>query len=274
MTNSFRSLIVATVVASPVALAGADADAAVCDQLLLGADNQDVILGEAGYRQCVGGPSPFCYFQPYGGSPKLGACWRDEGGAWQLEILDCTGANTSSDIFYFKGGAGDDRVAVLRDEHTTGDLTLLPAGGGTGAMMCGGSDAIAPWNPNFDFQIYAYLGTGTDVFHGSDNRDFVMSNDFAYVGGTWTSPADNAFDLACMYGGNDTFYGDADDDYHVAEDLVDGGAGTDYCDGDYGFDGSDYDDLYLSCETHYDLYSAAGTGWIDCTEDDDPIHEW
>ncbi|MBV1861636.1 MAG: hypothetical protein KUG77_24670 [Nannocystaceae bacterium] len=253
-----------------------EADAAVCDSLLLGNNAQDVIIGEAGYENCVGGPSPFCFFQPYLGAPRLGACWRDDGGAWQMEILECTGSSADSDIFFLQTTGGDDRVAVLEDAHTTGDLTLLPAGGGTGAMYCGSTgDAIAPWNPNFDFQLYAYLGTGSDLFHGSDNRDVVWTNAPQMSGGLWTSPADGpGYDKVCTWGGDDYLYGDLDDSWTTAEDWLDGGANTDLCDGEYNVDGGDVSDLYRNCETHYDAYPDAGLDLIRCDDDDDPLHEW
>lgn len=253
-----------------------DADAAICDSLLLNNAAQDVIIGEAGYENCVGGPSPFCYFQPYLSARKLGACWRDDGGDWQLEILDCTSSTSSADIFFLQTTGGDDRVAVLQDEHTSGDLTLLSAGAGVGAMYCGSNgDALAPWNPNFDFRIYAYLGSGSDLFHGSDNQDVVWTNLPAWVDGTFTSPADGpGYDKVCTWGGDDYLYGDLDDSYTTAEDWLDGGSNTDFCDGDYNVDGGDISDLHRNCETARDAYPDASLNLIRCDDDDDPLHEW
>lgn len=269
-------IFVSVLVASAASAWCSDAQAAICDSLLLGNAPQDVIIGEAGYEACVGGSSPFCYFQPYLGAPRLGACWRDDGGDWQMEVLDCTTSTPAADLFYLQTTGGDDRVAVLQDEHTDGDLTLLPAGAGLGAMYCGDNgDAIAPWHPSFDFQIYAYLGTGTDLFHGSDNRDVVWTNAPQSSGGVWTSPADGpGYDKVCTWGGDDYLYGDLDDSYTTAEDWLDGGDGTDLCDGDYNVDGSDISDLHRNCETHYDAYPDASLNLIRCTDDDDPLHEW
>jgi hypothetical protein len=166
----------------------------------------------------------------------------------------------------------------LRDEHTTGWLGLLPAGGGTGAMMCGGlGDAVAPWNPNFDFQTYAYLGTGTDLFHGTDNRDVAWTNRPVYVAGAWTSPADNSsVDMVCTYDGNDTIYGDADDNWGMGhEEWIDAGDGSDLCDGDYGVDGNDTSDLQRGCEAAYDLFpDLPSVNDVHCSDSDDPLHEW
>jgi hypothetical protein len=267
-------LTAAAIVVASMAIAS-DANAAICDSLTLPGDAQDVVIGEAGYEACVGGPAPFCYLQPYLTGPKLGVCWRDAGGDWQMEVLECTDDNTSSDGFFLQTGAGDDRVAVLQDEHTLGDLTLLPAGGQTGAMYCGPfGDAVASWHPDFEFTITAYLGTGSDIFHGSGGRDVAWTNAPVYSGGTWTSPADGGLDEVCTWGGNDVIYGDLDDNYTVSEDWMDAGTGTDYCDGDYSVNGSDAHDLYLGCETIYDALSDATLGWMDCDAHDDPIHDW
>jgi hypothetical protein len=272
-----RKLIATAVVSAALLASHRSAGAAICASLTLTDASEDVIIGEAGYKQCFGGPSPGCFFMPY--SPaKLGVCRKAAGGTWQMSILGCTSSSTASDAFFLQTRGGDDRVAVLRDEHTLGYLDLLPAGGGTGAMYCGGAgDAVAPWNPNFDFQILAYLGTGADLYHGSDNTDVVWTNAPIYSGGVWTSPADAAsFDMACTYKGDDTFYGDGDDNFAAGfEDWIDAGLGNDFCDGDYGTDGSDVSDLQRSCEGPQDLYSDLPyVNAIQCDASDDPLHEW
>ena len=269
--------LIALSIASVAWLATRPAGAAVCGSLVLTDAPEDVIIGEAGFKRCIGGPSPTCFFMPYLPA-KLGVCHRTAGGVWQMSVLGCTTSSTASDVFSLETRGGDDRVAVLREEHTFGDLTLLPAGAGTGAMYCGSAgDAVAAWHPDFRFQIYAYLGTGADLFQGSDNTDVVWTNAPVFSGGTWTSPADNAsFDMVCTYGGNDTIYGDRDDNFSAGfEDWIDAGAGTDYCDGDYGVDGSDISDLYRNCETVADAYpDLPGVNAIHCDASDDPLHEW
>ena len=272
-----RKLIALSIASAALTAAHGSAGAAICASLSLTDASEDVIIGEAGFKQCFGGPSPGCFFMPYFPA-KLGVCHRSAGGSWQMSIPGCTTSSTASDVFMLETKGGDDRVAVLRDAHTIGDLTLLPAGGGTGAMMCGGlGDAVAPWHPSFAFETYAYLGAGTDLFQGSDNRDVVWTNTPVLSGGVWAAPADNSsFDMVCSYGGNDTIYGDLDDNFAAGfEDWIDAGAGSDLCVGDYGVDGSDYSDLYRNCETVYDAYpDLPSINAIHCELSDDPLHEW
>jgi hypothetical protein len=259
------------------ALLARPAGAAVCGSVVLTDASEDVIIGEAGTKRCFGGPTPGCFFMPYFPA-KLGVCHRTAGGTWTMSILGCTTSSTTTDWFALETRGGNDRVAVLREEHTFGDLTLLPAGAGTGAKMCGNTiDAVAGWHPDFDFQVHAYLGTGTDLFQGSDNRDVVWTNAPVFSGGVWTSPADNAsVDMVCTYAGDDTISGDRDDNFSAGfEDLIDAGTGVDFCDGDYGVDGNDISDLHRGCETVSDAFpDLPAVNAIHCDASDDPLHEW
>lgn len=247
---------------------------ASCDFLGLSNQSEDVILGEIGTISC---PTSGCYFEPFN-RPTLGACWRGPDGEWHIQMLSCdslTPADQNPVLFTF---GGDDRVAVLRREHTKGDRKLLPTKDGFGAMRCGNTGtAIAPWHKDFRFGLDVYLGEGTDLFHGTDNADGAWTNAPVFAGGIWTSHKDSSTpDMVCTYGGNDTIYGDGDDAYTSGtEDWMDGGTGIDLCDGDYGHDGSDISDLHRGCEVAYDAYpDLPYVDAIHCEDSDDPLHEW
>lgn len=277
-----RACIALALSSASLVIASSPVEAAECGKLVLNDDAQNVVIGEAGTESCLGGPTPRCIFMPYY-RPKLGVCWQGPSGNWHLEVFDCDTSSTSSDWFRLETRGGDDRVAVLRDEHTLGDRRLLDAGAGVGAMYCNASKlitgyvpgALAPWNPRFEFRIYAYLGEGADTFHGSDNDDVVFTNTISTV--AWLSPADHSStDLVCTYGGDDIIYGDGDDDFtHGFEDWFDGGTGSDLCIGDYGIDGSEISDLWRNCETVRDAYpDVPYVDAIHCEDSDNPILDW
>jgi hypothetical protein len=113
---------------------------ASCATLTLTDAPEDVVIGEAGTVQC--GQKIGCFFKPYS-TPRLGVCVTKDDGSQVLHVLDCTPATVEGSLFQLWTQGGDDRVAVLEDAHTAGDLTLLPAGAGIGAMYCG-FGALAP----------------------------------------------------------------------------------------------------------------------------------
>lgn len=277
-----RTLMMIALVASAL-FNSATARADECASLSLPDWSENVVIGEAGYERCLGGPVPTCFFMPYS-TPKLGVCWQGPSGAWHLEVLDCDIHSKKGDVFWLETNGGDDRVAVLRPEHTKGDRRLLPAGAGLGAMRCNGSKlispayspgALAPWHPDFKFGIVAFLGEGTDLFHGSDNQDIVFTNEISYV--NWTSPADfSSADMVCTYGGDDVIYGDGDDDFASGfEDWFDGGAGEDLCIGDYGFDGNSVSDLHRNCEIARDAHpDLPYVDLVHCSDSANPLRDW
>ncbi len=246
------------------------AHAVTCDTLTLSDLSEDVILGEAGGYLC--GQNVGCVFLP-DSTPHLGACVTTPDGEETFYMLDCTIDNVVGDKLSLSTRGGDDRVAVLKDAHTTGWLDLLPAGGNTGAIFCGDhGDTLAPWHPEFEFGLSVSLGTGSDLFHGSDRADVVTTNANIFFNGVISSPADQSTDQVCGWGGNDTLSGDRDDDFRTAEDLLDGGAGTDSCDGDPWVNGDDWSDVSQSCETSGDAW--ATSGFFSCAASDDPLHDW
>jgi hypothetical protein len=141
------------------------------------------------------------------------------------------------------------------------------------AMECEPGMWVAPWNTSaFKFVTQAELGAGRDLFQGGDGRDVVFSATRPI--GTAPMLADNSSDLMCGWGGNDILSGDRDDDLNTFEESMHGGNGSDICDGDLQWpSGSNVSDLHLSCETHshadLDVW-----GFINCTSNDDPLHEW
>ncbi|HEX5720203.1 MAG TPA: hypothetical protein VF179_28875 [Thermoanaerobaculia bacterium] len=158
------SLLVAI---APIAIA----DARQCDSLVLSDDAEDVVLGEVIGVRCFttwGTSTPpfrFCVFFPPL-TRRLGVCWRGSDRVWHYKQTACTVSSTRDDYFQLETKGGDDRVAVLKPEHTEHTEH-------TDYMPCGrvGRQAIAPWFPGFGFSIHASLGTGSDLFHGSPNGD-------------------------------------------------------------------------------------------------------
>ena len=285
-----------------IAVASA-AHAVSCDRLELTNDAEDVVFGEAGFFRCFHVAHPFmvppyryvCVFvsSTLDGHPadrRLGVCWRKRNRAWEYKQTECTTNSVSTNYFELKTKGGNDRVAVLMRQHTARSAPY--------AMSCSpsardGAPAIAPWNADFGFYIKAFLGTGSDVFHGSPNGDKVFTNETVNQWGPGPrgpillgviAPADrsNPPDIACGWDGNDELFGDLDDNYLAGEeDWLDGGPGTDLCSGDSVLvfpspDRGNRSDLWRDCETHYGARapSAAGLGSRACTATDDPLHEW
>ena len=252
------------ILASSFVLVSVEARAAMCDSLVLDDDPQDVLIGTVGNRICL--PSVGCVFFP-SNPGTMAACWRDEGGAWQFEQLTCDVNTSASDYLLVTTNGGDDRVSFLRTEH----FPTAPY-----SFSCAGH-WMGPALPAFAFYTNAYLGGGEDLYHGSEGRDFVYTNvpQFSFTGPFML--ADDATDKVCANEGNDSLMGDLDDDWATFEDYLDGGPGSDSCDGDAYANGDDDSDLYRSCETHSDAFDDTlfGTpGIIDCAADDDPFHEW
>lgn len=189
-------------------------------------------------------------------------------------------------------------LATLLEEHSYPvpglnwlPADLLPGWIQTYGMECG-PEAIAPWNPNFEFGVTAVLGEGADVFHGTPNDDSAESNFTAVVWKRFTpsgplvpvptAPGDESVDMLCGGDGDDELFGDADDNWTVGEEWLDGGAGDDYCDGDppnslTGPAGGTSSDLAKStCE----VSEHAATGaWVEtypgfsCADSSNPVEE-
>lgn len=230
------------------------ASAEVCDSLTLGDAAQEVLVGEWGTVGNFAGRE----FWVADSQNLMGICWRDQGGAWHAERLECGALTSSEDEFQLDVGAGDDYVSTILPEHTvgfTGNSDFVFAGGYTGfevpdfpgphsnsAFLCDGV-AIAPWSREFDFSMRVDMGEGADTYHGGPARDRVASN-FAEFVLTWVgfpqgfqaefqAPADHSLDMLCGGDGNDQLYGDLDNDYLAGEEeLLDGQRGNDTCDGD------------------------------------------
>lgn len=229
-----------------------------CATLSFGGDEaQDIIIGE--YATVI---HHWYWGDALVPSGELGVCWRDESGLWTLEqpttlewvggglaTVKCDTDTSGSDMFFLSTGPGNDTVTTLLEEHTisVGGPNWINAeftpDGTTRAMYCGSNDrAIAPWNPDFEFGVTAVLGDGRDRFHGTPNGDIAQSN---IVSTSMQSvppplgpptlvqhaPGDNDRDLLCGADGDDELLGDADDSWWAYE-ILDGGTGDDFCDGD------------------------------------------
>ncbi len=284
-----------SIVAAAAAMTSTAARAGECGALTLDDTPQDVIIGQFG---------PVNYTHPLGEwiapTGVLGVCWRDVGGAWNLErIGGCDTSTPAGDTFVLRTRGGADYVSTLLEEQTflVAGLNWLRARllreGWTHGMTCGaGGDAIAPWDPSFEFGVKVQLGEGADKFYGTPNDDIGESNftSFEFIDnpdpfGTprmipvWHAPADESTDLLCGGGGDDELLGDADDDYQdTAEEWLDGGDGNDFCDGDppdgpYGINvgGSTSDVVKTTCETHEDAF--VSNSLFSCDEAENPI-EW
>lgn len=232
-----------------VGLTSATARADTCATLdFPGSGAQEVIIGE--FATVISHP---LFGEVLYRSGEVGVCWRDENNVWTIvqptttvsvggvsQTVTCDTSTPGGDTLWLSTGAGDDTVTTLLGEHTYG------VGGASWidhAWSCGSSDfAIAPWNPDFDFGVEAILGAGADRFFGTPGDDIAESNrtysdrvpvPAPYGPLTWVprAPGDGASDLLCGGDGSDVLLGDADDGW-AAEEVLDGGFGDDYCDGD------------------------------------------
>ncbi len=261
------------------------AHAATCDSLSLDDYPQEVIIGQWGVVQST--PVVGAWIPPTG---ELGVCWRDVGGDWHLEQLDCDTSDGAGDVFKLYTRGGDDYVSVLRPEHTLGLVgdEFTPAGAIVGGTIHGLEcewGAIAPWSSSFDFGLEVRLGTGADEVHGSPNDDYLASNNAfagwvrnnALGGPAWLyieeADPDGAIDMLCGGPGNDELYGDLDDSWSAgAEEWLDGGAGFDICDGDpFDLDGlgSVSDVIKTTCEDREDGW--VNNGYFSCETTENPV---
>ena len=124
----------------------------------------------------------------------------------------------------------------------------------------------------FDFYLYAYMGTGSDRAIGTGNGDKLFSNIYGSFPSNYL-PADEAPDTLCGSDGDDSLYGDHDDD-NTNEEILHGGGGTNYCNG--GQDGTTYDWGHTStCDaggsTLVYAYSSS-TDWGGCAAE--PLDRW
>jgi hypothetical protein len=216
-------------------LAHVDDAHAICDTLNLGNGDETVVLGEL----AVLSPSyPTCH-PLYGCVPLpdgvLAACIIEEDGTRTLEVLSCDSTTASNNQVQVNGQDGDDRVAALLLEHH-------PA---NGYFECeaASADVLIGWPADFTFGIAAHLGEDADEFYGSPRNDWVVTS---YFSGS-TAVADGSLDLACGLGGDDSLNGDSDDTYPI-EEWLNGGTGTDFCDGDPNINGGNVADAHRNCE--------------------------
>ncbi len=283
--------VLLSIAAAGLCLASNTASAATCGSLTLDADAQDVVIGEYGainYTHALGE-----WIAP---SYTLGVCWRDAGGAWHVEqVAGCTSSTPAGDVFLLRTGAGDDYVAPLMEEQTydwiSPDAVFAgkdDRGINTYGLACEGSGAVAPWHDGFSFGVFAEMGAGADEFHGTPNDDIAESN-FTHIElerspppfgpkiPVYYAPGDQAQDMLCGGDGDDELLGDADDDWNAGfEELLDGGDGIDFCDGDpptgpFGsvLGGTTSDVATSSCETIERADEL--NGWFSCEDSSNPV---
>ncbi len=230
-----------------------------------GGDN-DAIIGE--WLQPVSLPLSWPPTIAYIPSGMLGVCWTDSGGVEHLELFSSCGSTSSAAIhFRLHGGAGDDWIAVFREEHA-----VL----GGWEQTCGNRPDIygklGPWPGDFSFGLMLEGDQGSDVLVGSPNSDRIHSSD-GYL-------ADNSGDLLCGQEGDDILFGDGDDTVVGVEEFADGGPGSDFFVGDYwdSGSGSGYFDVDSNVESSSESWSGVTSGiWspaVMCAGVDDPINDW
>ena len=252
-----NSLVIAAAFGA-VGLASSTARAETCATLEFpGTGGQEIIIGE--FAAVISHP---IFGEALVPSGEVGVCWRDQTNGWTIaqptttvpvggstQTITCDTATPGGDTLFLSTGAGDDTVTTLLYEHTSavGGSNWINNHSGTG-MICGSGDyAIMPWNGGFDFGVEAVLGTGEDRFFGTPNDDSAKSNKFFSIQVPipaphgplrWVqlAPGDDAMDFLCGGDGSDVLLGDADDGAFIGgeyvEEVLDGGFGDDYCDGD------------------------------------------
>ncbi len=199
------------------------------------------------WSACPGGG---CYIPI--GTGVLGVCWRDGYGAWHYVQTAC-GWNDSWDRLRINAGDGDDEVIA----HPSG-ASRFACEGGYFAI-----DPAAWGSSQFNVGLDVYLGEGIDAFDGTPMSDVVRSNDFGLNDdGSGAGPRNPYLgDVMCGYGGNDGLYGDADNATGWANnECLNGGSGTDVCNGATSTTPTDYDDNW-ACETNSNNYSSGTTGY-------------
>ncbi len=284
--------LILSLVAAGVCLTSNIANADTCGSLTLDADAQDVVLGEYGAINYTYGLGE--WIAP---SFTLGVCWRDVGGAWHVEKVDgCDSSTPAGDVFLLQTSDGDDYVAPLMEEQTYDWISQDAVYAGkdnwginTYGLSCEGGFAVAPWHDGFSFGVHAVMGKGADEFHGTPNDDVAESYftsiewersppPFGPRVPVYYAPGDESLDMLCGGDGNDELFGDADDDWQSGfEELLDGGNGNDFCDGDpptgpfgaFTSGGSVSDVATSGCNT-FERAANMDT-WFSCEDSSNPI---
>jgi hypothetical protein len=222
-------ILIASVTVLTVFAVARDAHA-ICGTIVTTDASEQVVVGELGTESCP--PAIGCYAT---GSGVLAACIIDDEGNATLATASCGDATADGNQVQIQTQGGNDRLAALLPEH----------GPPAAYFKCGaGTSAILPWPADWNFGIAAFMGVGMDEFHGTSKSDWVISSQTVGV-------ADGAFDLMCGNAGDDFLHGDGDDNVGAfLEEMMYGGPGTDFCDGDPGLalNGSNSSDAYNSCE--------------------------
>ncbi len=224
--NDTRSVTLCAL-ASLLALAMPTDAHAICRSFTLSNQAEDVILGEAAVAG-IGGAVL--------GLGHAGVCVIKDGVRTYYDVPECDMDTVQNDQILFRMRGGNDRLA-----------TMPPVFSG---MDCGGH-LIRDLDPyDFRFGIAAYMGDGEDMFAGTEWNDWVTSND--WISGE--APADGDPDLLCGWGGDDHLLGDEDSNaFTGVEETLHGGAGSDYCDGDWGINGNNGADAHYECNLPADF---------------------
>lgn len=212
----------------------ASASAAFCGQWFMGNGGRDLVIGVASDGSGNALSS--------GGHPYLALCERTGGGSltYQDYPTGCTDTSEGAgDFIMIYGGTGDDRIGPLQSA--------------AGEISCGLGHHIMPFS-SWRVPMWAYGNYGTDLIYGTDGADGLTSSDTNFT-------ADSSNDVLCGFGGNDLLVGDYDSESATSHhECIDGGAGTNTCDGVAS--SSPYTDAYVTstCSTAAHLTTTSSCG--------------
>jgi len=203
-------------------LAPSKSQASACDVFAGDAGDNTILVGDSAASFQYQGKT---YYYSRG---HMAICWADQNHIWQYfeNPTGCDIYSTSAEYVSINAGAGDDNVAANSVGHT---------------CVAGYSTYLLPFStPGFDFYLRANMGAGSDHAYGTENADYLYSNQYDYS--TFSYPADSANDFLCGYDGDDYLIGDKDAsdsgywpiDGSGHEERLNGGLGSDHC---YGEDG-------------------------------------
>ncbi len=233
----------------------------VCDAVVTSNSDDDVIYGTVFVQYA---PNSVWERQNQGGATSLSyglaVCTRSNGGPWVYRGTQCTTDTPSNQYLYILTQGGNDRVAPAQRRVSCQGLASNERLGPPFFAAIPGS---------YRFGLAVYGGSGSDEIYGTPNNDHVFTHNFS---GT----ADNSYDLACGFGGNDTLFGDEDDSYGAYECLHGsriGSDGIDHCDGvGDRSDGREYDRHY-HCDSTESSRQAAWY-WTWCADRNSYCPKW
>ncbi|MEO0604352.1 MAG: hypothetical protein AAF211_23150 [Myxococcota bacterium] len=134
------------------------------------------------------------------------------------ELPGCDLATPGGTAVEITGTAGDDQIAPLTRTITCNNVPMVAF--------------------DYPFGLFVEGLGGTDFLQGTESTDVLSSYDFG------ATIADGSIDWLCGYGGDDTLLGDYDAS-PLANESIDGGAGTDSC---YGYTPGPIEDVSFECE--------------------------